>query len=49
MPSMRCAVCFSPDMETSADLSRFLLVFVCVLAVAGHRLASLVFTACVCV
>lgn len=29
MQSMSCAVCFSPDMETSADPSRVLLVFVC--------------------
>lgn len=29
MQSMRCAVWFSPDMETSADPSRVLLMFVC--------------------
>lgn len=45
----RGGVCSPPDMETSADLRRFLLIFVCVLAMAGHRLASLVFAACVCV
>lgn len=26
---MRCAVWFAPDTETSADLRRFLLLFVC--------------------